>query len=382
MKKKLAIVTTHPIQYQVPLFKEISKFNKFKLDVYFASKQGLRSKYFDKDFKKKINWNINFTSGYKYFFSKKNNYSINSFFLSFENLKKNLFKKNYNAVLILGWNNILYIKSFILALIYNTKIILRVETNNKNQINFFKKILKNFVLRNFFKYINYFLYIGTFNKEFYLGLGVDKLKLYAAPYSVDNSFFANKKDLKVIVNERFKKKIILFVGKFIDRKNGKQFLNLAFLFKNQGEFKFLMVGEGCERKKYQDYVKKNKLENVKILGFKNQRELRNIYRSAFLLIVPSKYETWGLVINEAMASDLPVISSINCSASKDLIKNGNTGFLYNLKNINYVKKKIIILSKNKRRYLKLIKNIRIHIKKFTFAKTIYSLNKILNEEKI
>jgi glycosyltransferase involved in cell wall biosynthesis len=174
----------------------------------------------------------------------------------------------------------------------------------------------------------------------------------------------------------------LFVGKFIDRKNGKQFLNLAFLFKNQGEFKFLMVGEGCERKKYQDYVKKNKLENVKILGFKNQRELRNIYRSAFLLIVPSKYETWGLVINEAMASDLPVISSINCSASKDLIKNGNTGFLYNLKNINYVKKKIIILSKNKRRYLKLIKNIRIHIKKFTFAKTIYSLNKILNEEKI
>ena len=381
-KKKLAIVTTHPIQYQVPLFKKITYLNKFEADVYFASKQGLRSKYIDKEFKKKINWNIDLTSGYKYFFSKENNNDINNFFLSFKNLKENLFKKKYDAILLLGWNNILYLKSFILARIYNTPIILRVETNSKNKINFFKKIIKNIILSFFFKYIDYFLYIGKSNREFFLELGVDKKKLFAAPYSVDNSFFANKKDIKNTVNKRFKKKIILFVGKFISRKNGKEFLNLAFLFKNFNEYKFVMIGEGNEKKSYFAYIKKNKLENVKILGFKNQKELREIYREAFLLIVPSKYETWGLVINEAMASDLPVICTSNCSGSRDLIKNGSNGFIYNLKDLNFLKNLIIKVSTNKKKYLILIKNIRTHIKSFSFIKTIESLNKILNDKKL
>jgi glycosyltransferase involved in cell wall biosynthesis len=233
-----------------------------------------------------------------------------------------------------------------------------------------------------FKYIDYFLYIGKSNREFFLELGVDKKKLFAAPYSVDNSFFANKKDLKNTVNKRFKKKIILFVGKFISRKNGKEFLNLAFLFKNFNEYKFVMIGEGNKKKSYFAYIKKNKLENVKILGFKNQKELRKIYREAFLLIVPSKYETWGLVINEAMASDLPVICTSNCSGSRDLIKNGSNGFIYNLKDINFLKNLIIKLSTNKKKYLILIKNIRTHIKSFSFIKTIESLNKILNDKKL
>lgn len=207
VKKRLAIVTTHPIQYQVPLFKKITYLNKFKVDVYFASKQGLQSKYIDKEFKKKINWNINLTSGYKHFFSKKNSHATDNFFLSFKNLKKNLFEKKYDGILLLGWNNVLYIKSFILAKIYKTPIILRVETNNKKKINFFKKTFKNLILKIFFKYINYFLFIGKYNKEFFLELGVDKNNLFPAPYSVDNSFFENKKIFGILLIKDLKKKL-------------------------------------------------------------------------------------------------------------------------------------------------------------------------------
>ena len=127
MKKKIAIVTTHPIQYQSPLFKQASLWNKFKVDVYFASKHGYKSKYIDKDFKKKFNWNINLLSGYNYFFSTKNDYNINSFFLSFKNLKNTLFKIKYDAILLFGWNNILYIKAFFLAKLYKIPIILKFK---------------------------------------------------------------------------------------------------------------------------------------------------------------------------------------------------------------------------------------------------------------
>jgi len=151
--------------------------------------------------------------------------------------------------------------------------------------------------------------------------------------------------------------------------------------KDHCEFKFLMVGEGKEKKMYYEYIKKNKLENIKILGFKNQKELRRIYSEAFILIVPSYYETWGLVINEAMASDLPVICSSNCSGSRDLIKNGINGFIYNLKDINFLKNTIIEISNSKIKYLRLIKNIRTHIRKFSYIKTIESLNNILNDKR-
>jgi glycosyltransferase involved in cell wall biosynthesis len=380
IKKKLAIVTTHPIQYQTPLFKEISYSNKFKVDVYFASKHGYQSKYIDKDFKKKFNWNINLLSGYNYFFSGKSYQNINSFFLSFKNLNNTLFKKKYDAILIFGWNNIFYLKSFFLAKLNKIPIILRVETNFEDKINFFKKIIKYFILNIFFKYINFFLYIGTLNKKFYLDLRVNKNKLYPSPYAVDNHFFANKQKVKVTINKKFKKKIILFVGKFIERKNILEFLNLAILFKNDIRFNFLMVGHGHQIDLCNQLIKNNKLSNIKIAGFKNQIELKEIYKKSFLLIVPSKYETWGLVVNEAMASGLPVICSRNCSSSRDLIINGKTGYVYNLGDLKLVQEIINFLANNKKKYLELVNNINKHIKNFSFSHTIKSLDKILYEK--
>ena len=141
-----------------------------------------------------------------------------------------------------------------------------------------------------------------------------------------------------------------------------------------------MVGDGHEINVCNQFIKNHKLSNIRIVGFKNQQELKNIYKKSFLLIVPSKYETWGLVINEAMASGLPVICSRNCSSSSDLIINGKTGYAYNLGDINRVKKIIIKLAKSKKKYLYIVKNIKKHIKNFSFYYTVKSLNKILYDK--
>ena len=85
--KKLAIITTHPIQYQVPLFKNLKKYN-LKPIVFFASKHGINKK-FDHEFLNKINWDINsnLLDGYKSYFSNNQQYSINDFRLSFKNIE-------------------------------------------------------------------------------------------------------------------------------------------------------------------------------------------------------------------------------------------------------------------------------------------------------
>ena len=83
--KKLAIITTHPIQYQVPLFKALQK-KKIDTHVFFASKHGLQKKHLDHEFLVKIKWDINtkLLDGYTSYFPKKQKYKINNFKLSFQ----------------------------------------------------------------------------------------------------------------------------------------------------------------------------------------------------------------------------------------------------------------------------------------------------------
>lgn len=376
--KKIAIITTHPIQYQIPLFKQFRK--NIEAHVFFASSHGYKSKKKDKEFRVRLNWDQykNPLQGFKSYFSKSQKYSIFEFKLSFSNLEY-FFKKNrFDAVLIFGWNNLFYLKSLFLAKKYKIKTILRVETNLKLKISLFKKTFKFFVLKFFFRFIDAFLYIGNLNKIFLIYHGVPKKKLFYAPYFVDNNFFKKKKfknfKKKINLND---KKIILFVGKLIDRKNPEDFLKLATNFKKYKKLHFMIIGDGYLKSYCKNFIKENRLNNVTIMGFQNQKMLREIYNISDLLILTSKYETWGLVVNEAMACGLPVISTEQCGSSRDLISNGITGYTYSfgdMKRLNNIFKKIIF---NPKRHKKMKKNVLLKISKFSPQNTMKSIERIL-----
>ena len=76
------------------------------------------------------------------------------------------------------------------------------------------------------------------------------------------------------------------------------------------------------------FIAERRLENVHILGFRNQLELPACYAMADLLVLPSSIEPWGLVVNEAMCFGLPVIVSDKVGAAADLIRDGVNGFTY------------------------------------------------------
>ena len=172
--------------------------------------------------------------------------------------------------------------------------------------------------------------------------------------------------------------MVLFVGKFILRKNPIEFIKLAEMFKNDKNINFLMIGSGNLKIKCNDYIKNMKLKNIKILGFINQKK-REYYKISDLLVVPSYYETWGLNINEAFASDTPVICSDKCGAAKDLIDEGKTGFKYKVGDLKTLFKKSNDILKIKKNHNKFIKNIRLKLKKYDLEITLKSIKKIINE---
>ncbi len=381
--KKLAIITTHPIQYQIPLFKILKKFG-IEAYVFFASRHGMSLKNKDPEFLKKIKWNNEkySLSGYRSFFSKNQKRNIDDFKLSFDEIENKLKKEKFEHILILGWNNLHYLKSFYYALKLNIKIILRVETNLKSQVNIFKKIIKFIFLRFLFKNITYFLSIGKLNRQFYLSHNIHQKKIFPAPYFVDNKFFSLK-ITKNNIKKKFRledKKIILFVGKLIDRKNPIEFLKLAKQYQTKTNYHFIIIGDGYLKKDCKNFIKKNRLENVSLKGFVNQRELRKYYKMSELMIVTSLYETWGLVINEAFCFQVPVICTSKCGAAKDLIINGKTGYTYKSGNLNQLKNRLKFILNDKKLRKKMSLNIKNHIKKYSIVKTVESLLKIFDEK--
>src|SRR5262249_14334429 len=69
-------------------------------------------------------------------------------------------------------------------------------------------------------------------------------------------------------------------------------------------------------------------ERTRFLGFVNQSQLPAVYRTADVLVLPSDYEPFGVVVNEAMLCGCPVIVSDRVGARYDLIREGKTGFVY------------------------------------------------------
>jgi len=380
MNKRVAIFTTHLIQYQIPLFKKLAKI--IDLHVFFGSKQGLSS-YHDKDFNKQIKWNIPLINTYKYSILKNSNKnSLDSFFFNSSGIKEAI-KKNFDKVIILGWNNIFYLKIFFWSLYYSSRIIIRSENNLYKKQNFLKKILKEIILRIFFKIINSFISIGLLNEEFYKHYGVKKNKIFRAPYSVDDNFFKknkvrNKQKWKKNNNIRNRAKIFLFVGKLIKRKRVLDLIKVAQSEKINKNAYFLIIGDGPLKKKLLQKINNLKLNNISVLGFKSQSQLRFYYSLADVLILPSEYETWGLVINEAMSAGVPCIVSDSCGAAKDMIIKYKTGFQYKNGNINQLIKLINLIINNKNILFDLKKNTFLHSRKFSLNKTVEGFLNAIN----
>lgn len=105
----------------------------------------------------------------------------------------------------------------------------------------------------------------------------------------------------------------------------------------------LLVGEESERLTLENYVEKNNLnKKVKFINFLTQEELKIIYQNAALFILPSSHsETWGLVVNEAMAAGIPVMVSNKVGCATTLVKDGVNGYIFDINSEKSLEEKLL-----------------------------------------
>lgn len=313
--------------YRVAFFNKLAQ-SGVKFKVYFLSKPAKNRRWKVADFK--MDFNYEFLDGWKLYVPGNDH----SYFQLNRKVWSKLQKDNPTLIISIGWNYLATFTAFLNAKAKGRKFALWSEStvNEKSVQRTLTLPIIKLMLRN----SDFLIAAGTNAKEYLLSLGANPKKILVAYYTIDTDQLINKinkESDKSFIHRKFdlKKgvKTILFVGQLIKRKGVVQILNLAKKFKENTGIVFILVGYGPMEEDISNFIRANKLNNLRLAGFVPNDEVYKYYMSCDIFLLPSLEETWGLVVNEAMCAGKPVLVSKFAGSSADLVENGINGFIVN-----------------------------------------------------
>jgi glycosyltransferase involved in cell wall biosynthesis len=332
---KLAIVTSHPIQYNAPFFRLLAKQNSVDLKVFYTWGIESVSSKFDPDFGRVIEWDIPLLEGYDYHFTRnvaRNPGSEHFKGIITPDLIGEIQSFNPDIIWVWGWSfhsHIQVMQSFKgkIPIWFRGDSIL--GENNLGLKTLFRKIVLQWV----YKHVEKAFSVGENNKSYYLTFGLKETQIIETYHAIDNERFAQITSNDELILQSLKEQleierndyVILYAGKIEPRKNPGFLSSLAQSINNE-KIKLIIVGNGPLESELKSQIAH--LKHIKFLDFQNQSQMPIIYRLANLYILPSLNETWGLGMNEALACGVPVAASMHCGGAIDLINEDN-GFIFN-----------------------------------------------------
>jgi glycosyltransferase involved in cell wall biosynthesis len=314
MRPRLGIVAYAPIQYHTPLFQLLAKRNRVDLDLLFLSDRGF-SATVDPEFGSLVAWDIDLLSGYSYrFLTMHRNPST----LGRRIVDLIKWLPGHDAVVVNGYNSGWMLLTMIACRLRGIPYILRASSHPQGPSTGWRRRLRKMVTRLVVAGSSADLAMGNLNTEFYRQNHARTVVF--APNSVDNERFGAapsmaREELLAKWNLKANAPVIVFSGKLIPRKRPLDITSAIKLL--PCEVNMLFVGDG----ELADDVKASLCPAKGVVtGFINQSDLPIYYHAADVLVLPSGEETWGLVVNEAMAAGtLPVVSDrVGCAP--DLVK--------------------------------------------------------------
>jgi len=376
LKKRLAIITTHPIQYNAPLFELLTQRGVIEVKVFYTWGKSVLDNKFDPGFGKIINWDIDLLKGYTYNFVQ--NVSKNpgsSYYNGIDNpsIINEIELWKADAILVYGWN----FKSHLKCIRYfkgKIPVYFRGDSTMLDEKKSLKSILRRIFLKWVYSHIDHAFYVGESNFDYYKKLGLKNNQLIFAPHAIDNSRFISNEKTKHQASEirhslQIKESdfVFLFAGKLESKKNPELLLESFISASFEKNIHLVFVGNGALE---ENLKSKSNSTNIHFLNFQNQSSMPGVYEMANTFILPSAGpgESWGLAVNEAMANGKSIIVSKKCGCAKNLVFQNINGFVFQSQNSNELTEKLIEMVKLKSTENKMGKASLEIIKDFSFEK--------------
>lgn len=230
-----------------------------------------------------------------------------------------------DAVITMGWNN----RSYSAAVLIAKKLgLITCTLSDSTYISKRRYFFIEYLKKKLISCYDAYLVAGKRSENYLKKLDINN-GIFSPMDVVDNNHFKEN-----IVNKALNSlppKYVLCVSRLIKEKNLNTLIDAfeAFIKHHpHNDLKLVIVGSGYLENQLRVQIKQLQLESVIVLHpFVQYSELTLFYKNALALILPSLSEQWGLVVNEAMASGLPVLVSKCCGCVDDLVYDGINGWI-------------------------------------------------------
>jgi glycosyltransferase involved in cell wall biosynthesis len=338
-ERRLRVLTiaSHPVQYGAPLFRLMARHPKLDFQVAYCSLRGAESGY-DPEFGANVQWDVPLLDGYKWTHIPNRGNGTESFW-AWRNtgLWKFVRQGEFDAVIShIGymratfWIAYFAARSRRIPFLFGTDAS-RIEPRDESKV---KLALKKILWPAVFSLAGQILTASSAGRDLIISLGFPPDRVSMTLITVDNDWWLaqataiDRDDARKSLGFAPTEKIILFCAKLQPWKRPMDLLH-AFASAAIPNAKLVFAGDGAQRTELESEAAARGIsEKVQFLGFVNQSQLPRLYKSADLMVIPSHYEPFGLVVNEAMLCGCPVIASDRVGAVRDLITHAETGFVY------------------------------------------------------
>ena len=260
-------------------------------------------------------------------------------------------KKKYDLAIAYEYSTITAILFMIICRLKKIPYLINMDGNFTNP-NPIKYILKKFLISGASGCLaggehakNYFLYYGALEKNIYLH---HFTSLYVSDILGSPLRYQEKRVICEELQLQHFSKVVITVGRFI--KSKRIDVLIAAWKPIPDDWVLVIVGEGELEDEYKNQIETLGLKNIKFTGHLEIKKLRQYYLASDLFVLPTELDVWGLVVNEALASGLPVITTDKCIAGLELIVSEFNGFIVSVGDPEQLSKKIkeILLDEEKR----------------------------------
>lgn len=339
---RVLAIASHPVQYMSPIFRRMANHRRLDLLVAYCSLQGVRPAH-DSEFNTSVQWDIPLLDGYEWVEVPNRGFGKTSFFrLLNPGIWRIMRRGNFDAVLCFTgyicasfWIAYSTAKLMGPVFIFGTDAISLTPRDGRK----WKVALKKLFWPRLYSLADQVIVPSNGARDLMISLGIPHDRITLTPYSVDNDWWRTESDrvdrlaVRASWGADANSCVVLFSAKLQPWKRPLDLLH-AFAKANVPNSILVFAGEGSVRESLQAEVGRLGFsDRVRFLGFVNQSQLPAVYSSSDVMVLPSEYEPFAVVVNEAACCGCPTIASDQVGAARDLIASVNPKFIFPVKDV-------------------------------------------------
>ena len=324
---RIAILATHPIQYQAPLYRALASRGDVALKLFFCWDFGVKETR-DPGFGQTIRWDVPLLEGYDHEFVpnvSKRPGTDHFFGLVNPGAFSRMAAFRPDVLIVHGYAHATENDVMVRARLKGIPVLLRGESNLLAERPLHIAAAKRLALPPIFRGLGGALAIGTLSARYFEHYGVPKDRVFIAPYTVDNSFFQSQAETVREDARAFRAElgipegdlVVNYAAKLIPVKGCADLIR-AFAARPRPKTHLVLIGDGPLRGELESLAQ-SLSARVHFVGFVNQKRMPAAYALGDVFVLPSRFEPWGLAVNEAMNLGLPIVASDQVGAVPDLV---------------------------------------------------------------